>query len=78
MSWRDLETKNPELAACGLLRLSGLVAYLAAVRKDGSPRVHPMTPIIGDGCFFEFMEPIEFDIDFAASTQYVGGKSVHV
>jgi general stress protein 26 len=33
------------------------VAYLATVRKDGTPRVHPMTPIIGQGHFFVFMEP---------------------
>ena len=30
---------------------------MATVRKDGSPRVHPMTPIIGQGHFFVFMEP---------------------
>src|SRR5512139_3305134 len=38
-------------------RLNGKVAYLATVRKDGSPRVHPMTPIIGQGHLFVFMEP---------------------
>jgi hypothetical protein len=27
------------------------------VRKDGSPRVHPVTPIIGQGHLFVFMEP---------------------
>ncbi len=25
--------------------------------QDGSPRVHPFTPIIGEGHFFVFMEP---------------------
>jgi hypothetical protein len=57
MSWRALEEKNPELAAFGLSRLHGQVAYLATLRKDGSPRVHPMTPIIGQGHLFVFMEP---------------------
>ncbi|MDQ3004098.1 MAG: pyridoxamine 5'-phosphate oxidase [Chloroflexota bacterium] len=33
------------------------VTYLATLRKDGSPRVHPFTPIIGEGHFFVFMEP---------------------
>ena len=33
------------------------MAYLATIRKDGSPRVHPMTPIIGQGHLFVFMEP---------------------
>src|SRR5512133_3919112 len=57
MSWKTLEEQNPELAAFGLARLHGKVAFLATVRKDGSPRVHPMTPIIGEGHFFVFMEP---------------------
>ncbi|GAB4422763.1 MAG: pyridoxamine 5'-phosphate oxidase family protein [Anaerolineae bacterium] len=57
MSWSMLEEKNPELAAFGAARLHGQVAYLATVRKDGSPRVHPLTPIIGQGHLFVFMEP---------------------
>lgn len=57
MSWQHLEDQQPELAAFGVERLSGKVAYLATVRKDGSPRVHPMTPIIGQGRLFVFMEP---------------------
>lgn len=57
MSWRSLEVQQPELAAFGVERLNGKVAYLATIRKDGSPRVHPMTPIIGDGHLFVFMEP---------------------
>ena len=57
MSWKTLEEQSPELAAFGLERLNGKVAYLATIRKDGSPRVHPMTPIIGEGHLFVFMEP---------------------
>lgn len=57
MSWKTLEEQQPELAAFGDLRLNGKVAYLATVRKDGAPRVHPMTPIIGEGHLFVFMEP---------------------
>ena len=57
MSWKLLEDQHPELAAFGSARLNGRVAYLATVRKDGSPRVHPMTPIIGEGHLFVFMEP---------------------
>jgi hypothetical protein len=57
MSWRALEEKNPELAAFGVARLHGQVAYLATLRQDGSPRVHPVTPIIGHGHLFVFMEP---------------------
>lgn len=57
MSWQALERGNPELAAFGLERFSSQVAYLATVRKDGSPRVHPVTPIVGEGRLFLFMEP---------------------
>jgi len=57
LSWKILEEQQPELAAFGAERLNGKVAYLATVRKDGAPRVHPMTPIVGDGHLFVFMEP---------------------
>ncbi len=57
MTWKILEEQQPELAAFGAERLNGKVAYLATIRKDGSPRLHPMTPIIGQGHFFVFMEP---------------------
>ena len=57
MSWRSLEEAQPELASFGVERMQGKVAYLATVRKDGSPRVHPMTPIIAQGHLFVFMEP---------------------
>src|SRR5262245_12386902 len=58
MSWQALETAQPALAAFGAERLLGSgVAYLATVRADGSPRVHPVTPIIGQGRLFLFMEP---------------------
>ena len=32
------------------------MAYLGTVRADGGPRVHPVTPIIGEHMFL-FMEP---------------------
>lgn len=57
MCWQSLEDQQPELAAFGAEHLNGKVAYLATVRKDGSPRVHPVTPIIGQGHLFVFMEP---------------------
>jgi hypothetical protein len=48
----------PELAAYGAERFHKFgVAYLATVRADGSPRVHPVTPIVGRGRLFLFMEP---------------------
>lgn len=57
MSWKTFESQNPEIAEFAKARLHNKVAYLATIRKDGSPRVHPFTPIIGEGHFFVFMEP---------------------
>jgi hypothetical protein len=57
MTWQAFQTSHPQLADFGKNRLAGRVAYLATVRKDGSPRVHPVTPIIGEGHLFVFMEP---------------------
>ena len=57
MNWKTFETQSPELAEYARMRLHNKVAYLATIRKDGSPRVHPFTPIIGEGHFFVFMEP---------------------
>jgi hypothetical protein len=54
--WKDFASSAPELAAFGEKRLKGGPAYLATVRADGSPRVHPVTPIIGEGHLFLFME----------------------
>jgi hypothetical protein len=44
------------MAAFGTARFQSGVAYLGTVRADGSPRVHPVTPIIGEQLFL-FMEP---------------------
>src|SRR6266498_210835 len=57
MSWQTLETQAFNIAEFSRTRLHNKVAYLATTRKDGSPRVHPITPIIGEGHFFAFMEP---------------------
>jgi hypothetical protein len=55
-SWTEFAQQAPELAEFGKARLQGRVAYLGTIRSDGSPRVHPVTPIIGDQLYL-FMEP---------------------
>lgn len=57
VSWGEFAAEAPELAAFGEVRLTALPAYLATLRGDGSPRVHPVSPIIGSGRLFVFMEP---------------------
>ncbi len=55
-SWTEFARQDPELAAFGAARFSAGVAYLGTLRPDGSPRVHPVTPIIGPHLFL-FTEP---------------------
>ncbi len=55
-SWHEFAQQAPELAAFGRTRFQSEVAYLATLRPDGGPRVHPVTPIVGDQLFL-FMEP---------------------
>ena len=55
--WQDFKVAEPELAAFGEKRLTNGPAYLATVRADGLPRVHPVTPIIAEGHLLLFMEP---------------------
>jgi hypothetical protein len=55
--WGEFAAQTPELADFGALRLGVVPAYLATVGDSGVPRVHPVTPIIGEGCLFVFMQP---------------------
>ncbi len=55
-SWMEFAQQAPEIAAFGRARFQSGVAYLGTLRTDGSPRVHPVTPIIGEQLFL-FMEP---------------------
>lgn len=57
VAWGELAAQVPELAEFGALRLAAVPAYLATVDESGTPRVHPVTPIVGGGRLFLFMEP---------------------
>jgi len=57
-SWGRFAEQAPALAQLGAQSFTTVgVAYLATVRPDGAPRVHPVTPVIGAGRLFVFMEP---------------------
>ena len=55
-SWGEFAAAEPALASFGADRLAGLPAYLATVREDGTPRVHPVTPVVTADGLFVFME----------------------
>jgi hypothetical protein len=57
ISWGEFAKREPELASFGAGRLTAAPAYLATVRRSGSPRVHPVTPIFTAVGLFLFMEP---------------------
>jgi hypothetical protein len=55
-TWAELDESAPELAAAGerLFRAFTL-AFLATVRADGGPRVHPVTITVHDGRLYVFL-----------------------
>jgi len=57
-SWSDFAVASPRLAADvrSLLELYGqCFGYLATVRRDGGPRVHPVSPVIAEGGLYCFV-----------------------
>jgi hypothetical protein len=59
-TWADLETAQPDLAEAGrrLLYQFGVgLAFLATVRGDGGPRLHPICVIVTDGGLWAFIVP---------------------
>ena len=56
MSWQALADAAPQLAAFGAERLHDQVSYLATLKPDGSPRLHPVRPVVSVVRLFVFME----------------------
>ena len=65
-TWREFMQATPALAALGerMLRvhkdkpagsLAGGLAYLATIRKDGGPRLHPISPALIEGRLYAFI-----------------------
>ena len=56
--WSEFAAAAPEIAALGSdLRAKFRLAFLATVRKDGSPRLHPVCPFILRGRLFIATNP---------------------
>jgi hypothetical protein len=59
-SWAEFAHARPDLADAGrrLLYQFGVgLAFLAAVRADGGPRLHPMCPLVTDSALLGFLQP---------------------
>ena len=48
-TWSELERADPELAAFGRERFEGQVVFHATLTRDGSPRLHPVSPWFASG-----------------------------
>ena len=59
-TWAEFESAAPEIADAGkkLLYQFGVgLAYLATVRKDGAPRLHPICPTVVNGSLYALIAP---------------------
>jgi hypothetical protein len=60
LEWPQFKRARPDLAEAAerLLYQFGVgLAFLATVRRDGGPRVHPVCPLITDSGLFAFLIP---------------------
>lgn len=55
-TWSEFATAEPEMAARAERQFAVPIGYLATVRRDGSPRVHPVSPIFANGRLFVAIE----------------------
>jgi hypothetical protein len=57
-TWSTFEMAAPELAAAGqrlLYQFGPGLGFLATVRPDGGPRLHPICPVVVDGELWAFI-----------------------
>lgn len=60
VTWKDFAAAAPGLAGAGqaLLNQFGVgLAFLATVRRDGAPRLHPVCPVLSDDRLFVLITP---------------------
>jgi hypothetical protein len=57
-TWAEFESADPDMATKGralLYQYGPPLGYLATVRGDGGPRVHPFCPIVADGGLWAYI-----------------------
>lgn len=60
VTWKEFAAANPALAdrGAGLLFQYGVgLAFLATVRKDGAPRLHPVCPVLSNSRLYVLVMP---------------------
>lgn len=74
VSWHDLRDARPELANAGQALLCPQGAgrgFLATVRRDGGPRLHPIWPLLTEEEVFAFIIPSPKQADLRRDGRYV-------
>ena len=60
VTWKEFAAAEPELADVGrslLFQFNVGLAFLATVRRDGAPRLHPVCPVLSDDRLFVLIIP---------------------
>ena len=60
VSWSEFAAAAPDLAEVGQRQLTQFgvgLAFLATVRVDGAPRLHPVCPVVSHGRLFVLITP---------------------
>lgn len=60
VTWNDFAASAPELARAGRTLITQFqvgLAFLATVRNDGAPRLHPVCPVFSEGHLFVLIVP---------------------
>ncbi len=60
VTWKEFAAAEPDLADVGrslLFQFKVGLAFLATVRSDGAPRLHPVCPVLSNGRLFVLVTP---------------------
>ena len=72
-SWADLAAEAPELAEAGrtlIFQFGVGLGYLATVRRDGGPRIHPVCPFLANDDLYVFLVPSPKRSDLGRDPRY--------
>ncbi len=61
VSWKEFAAAEPDLGETGrslLFQFKVGLAFLATVRRDGAPRLHPVCPVLSDDRLFVLITPL--------------------
>jgi Pyridoxamine 5'-phosphate oxidase len=73
VTWNEFENDAPDMAEAGkkLLYQFGVgLGFLATLRKDGAPRLHPICPTVVDGRLYALIGPTPKRADLKRDGRY--------